>query len=122
MRPASIILFGRLYAIAILAGLIANVIALFAGTETMLRAALFTSINVALWYLIARRGSVIAKWIFVVLIVLATAGAGVSVYYHLLAAGIRGMLAAITIGLEIACVILVFRPDARAWFRKEKPV
>jgi len=125
MRPASIILFERLYGVAILAGLIANCMALYAAMRVGLamgmifRAILFTVFNIGLWYFISRRASVVAKWIFVVLIALATAGVGVAIYYHLLDSGLAGMLAAITITLELACVILLFRRDAQPWFRKE---
>ena len=125
MRPASILLFGRLYAIAIFAALVANILELFSAKgggiayDLLPRLVAVTLINVALWYFVTRRASIIAKWIFVLLIVLATAGVGVSLYYHLLPPGIRGMLATITIGLEIVCVVLLFRPDARAWFHKE---
>lgn len=69
-----------------------------------------------LWYFVARRGSVVAKWIVVALFVLSVAALPMTL------AGFRttGLLPAalnlVIFLLNAVAVWMLFRPDARAWF------
>lgn len=89
----------------------------------MLGAMLVLSIAVSLllWFLTARRGSVIAKWIVVVL-------AGLSVVRllvdlpALLAGAMSGLsyaVGAATTLVNIAAAAMLLRADARAWFGED---
>ncbi|MES2755395.1 MAG: hypothetical protein V4659_12100 [Pseudomonadota bacterium] len=79
-------------------------------------------IQLALWYFIARRGSVVAKWIFV----LVTVAFGiVGTLWSFATVGAPNPLIAVvgvaTVILEIIAIVLLFRPDTPAWFG-EAPV
>lgn len=133
MRPKAIILFERFF----LAMIVVNLINGFANFDRTLgqikaspeAAAMFGSgfliatiaiaalINLLLWYFVARRGSVIAKWIVVVFfgIVLLTFVASLG--------ALKLPLALITISaliLQALAVYMLFRPDAVAWLRGER--
>ena len=134
MRPKSIILFERFFLAMIVVNLI-NGFANFNGTLAQIQAspqaaAMFGSgflistiaiaalINLLLWYFVARRGSVIAKWIVVVFfgIVLLTFVASLG--------ALQFPLALITIAALICqavAVYMLFRPDAVAWLRGDRP-
>lgn len=82
---------------------------------------LSTAVSLLLWFLTARRGSVIAKWIVVVL-------AGLSVVRLLvdlpaLSAGAMSVLSyavgVATTLVNIAAAAMLFRADARAWFGED---
>ena len=75
-------------------------------------------IKLLLWFFIARRGSNTARWIFVILFVLAIAGIIRTVGLYE-----RGEMSIVGMGLwgsdmltRIMCVCLLFRHDAAIWF------
>lgn len=84
--------------------------------------ALVVATTLGLWYLVARRASVVAKWLVVVL---AVVGAGrllltlftlmTSANPHPLSQGSFILSAALT----IASAAMLFRDDARLWFGEE---
>ena len=132
MRPASIVLFEKLYLLSI----VVSAIGLALGWDQMVAAAgarpgmpagtqqglvigsvVFTFlIAFVLLYFIARRASNIAKWVFVVL-----AAYGVFAFVTgLSTAGLTAdaafLVNALSLALTLYCAWLLFRPDAKAWF------
>ncbi len=133
MRPQSIINFERLYLGSMVLGLIATAInwsAIQAQVTATPGAALLPSwflpaslvagyaINLLLWYFIARRGAVVAKWILVIFF-------GIGLLY--LPGIVSGKLPAmqlvpalINTALQAAAVWMLFRPDTKPWFAGER--
>ena len=137
MRPPSIVLFERVYLISIALSIVSSVlfflhppaIAFPPGTPPavaqMMRFLPVFSIAAALviaflfLYFIGRRGSDVARWIFIVFFALGLAGFVRQFGSHqpivmplaLRAVGWLHLL------LQAACVWLLLRPDAKSWFR-----
>lgn len=131
MRPKSIDQFALVYAVVIIAGLISTAIswsdmlaqvsvqrmmAQFGAASVYIIAVIGVLIQLLLWYFISQRGSVIAKWIFVVL-------TGLSVLSGLwgLASGgaetaVIGVIGVAMLVLQGIAISLLFRPDTPAWF------
>lgn len=135
-RPASIIRFEQFYAGHVGIGLAGSLVALF-GPESAARAqaseaagpwlipvvlglALVTQL--ALWYLIARRASAIAKWVLVVLTVINMVGFAFLLFGFATGFGAEARSVAGSAASVIASVLLIgavahlFRADAKAWF------
>ena len=131
-RPPSIVRFERLYLASFAASLIgwafswqqtADRLAIDPKTASytwLLPAALLLScaITLTLWYLVARRASLAAKWVVTIL----TGLAAVRFAINLLVVA-RGkvpvlalLLSAAILVLGVAAVVHLFRPDARLWF------
>lgn len=131
-RPASIITFERLYLASVALSLASWVVdwplmqarlaanPQFAGFGWMPAVLLVLSITVSLvlWFLAARRGSVVAKWLVVVF-----AAVAALLFLINLPAALGGavhaasfILAAATTVLRVAAAAMLFRTDARAWF------
>jgi F0F1-type ATP synthase membrane subunit c/vacuolar-type H+-ATPase subunit K len=131
MRPASIILFERLYLGAIGIGLI-NAALSWSQTQAMMAnpevnpagfgtgfilttMAFSVAIPLLLWYFIARRGSNIAKWILVVLfgigliMMLATLGGAAA------PSGLSLIITLVITALQGVAIFMLFKPDAVAW-------
>ncbi|WP_375270204.1 hypothetical protein [Sphingomonas sp.] len=79
------------------------------------------AVSLLLWFLTARRGSVVAKWIVVVL-------AGLSVARLLvdLPALLEGAMSVVSFAVgaattlvNVVAAVLLFRADARAWFGED---
>lgn len=82
-------------------------------------------IAVALWFFIARKASVVAKWIQVVFAAFGAFGILSAVY--LIATGKAPSVLAVVIGvaaniLYIAAATMLFRPDAKEWFGEGRDV
>lgn len=69
-----------------------------------------------LYYFIAHRGAVVAKWIFVVLEGLGLLGAAFSLLRQTVPHGVVGVLTVAGWVLSIVMIWLLFRPDTKAWF------
>lgn len=131
MRPRSIILFEQVYGASILCGVTATLLA-WRATLAMLAANPITArfgqgflivttllglaIGVLLLYLIARRGSGIARWLLVVLAVLGAAQFLLAALLHRLSPGLIGMLGLLGTLLRVSAVCLLFGRAARGWF------
>jgi hypothetical protein len=76
----------------------------------------------ALWFFIARRASGLARWIFVLFVVLAivTAAFNFVRYEQGVIPGIWIWVAALDLLLRFICLACLFHADARAWFRGGK--
>lgn len=135
MRPRSIILFEQVYGASILCGLAATLLA-WRATLAMLAANPITArfgqgflivttliglgFALLLLYLIARRGSRIARWLLVVLAVLGTAQFLLAALLHRLSPGLIGMLGLLGTLLRVSAVGLLFGREARGWFAIRK--
>jgi hypothetical protein len=74
-------------------------------------------VNFLFWYFIARRGSNVARWIYVVLLGIGVLGLIFSAAMGTLFADpVNGIISLINTGLSLACGWLIFRPDAKPWF------
>ena len=78
--------------------------------------ALGYAIPLILWYFAARRASVVAKWIVVVLFALGVLGLLVGWAIGTMAPGLGGVLSLVSLVLNAIAVWLLFKPDAQAWF------
>ncbi|WP_380878668.1 hypothetical protein ACFB49_18020 [Sphingomonas sp. DBB INV C78] len=129
MRPQSIILFERIALATIALGIVAAVLS-WQRTVGMVEKmghgpglvigiqAVSVAFMLLLVYFITRRASEIAKWIFVVLVVLGAVNM-VMTLSSVLAAGPAGMIAPAQLILQLIATWMLFRPDAGAWFRKD---
>ena len=134
-RPASIILFERLWIAALILAAVNMVIAwpltlayyraigLFAGlgVEPGLGLALIDAVSLlmplAVLILVSRAGSRIASWIALLLAAWALVVVGRMLGEGGMAPGSRGMLAVICLLLQVAGGGMLLRPEARAWMR-----
>ncbi len=73
-------------------------------------------IPLVLWYFIARRGSVVAKWIMVVLTALGVVGIAASLAMGTFPTGLAGIFGLVGVALNVTAAAMLFRPDAKAWF------
>lgn len=131
--PSPIRSFERLFLLALIlwavgqVGTMAPRIAQFEATPAghgrswmlVLTMALVALVNVAIWYLVARRASATGKW----LAVIAAAVSGLLVLVELMALIQPGgpalsykLVALVASALTVASVVPLFRDDARAWF------
>jgi hypothetical protein len=142
MRPRSIVLFERLYGLNIALAVVSLVWIYHrlnlmspdfpAGAPTGMRqymalatagvAAVSIAIRLLLWFFVARRGSNVARWAFVIFFVLTIGGLFRAFDLHA-----RGTMSMFGTGLwmldfltKTICVWWLFRPDAVAWFRGER--
>ncbi len=139
MRPSSIISFERLYLASVVLGLLGGIWAWLHWTDMMpggtppQMAAMMPTImaggivfslivDLLLWFFIARRGSEVAKWIYVVLFAVAVAGVLRSLLGggHVELPGLVCIVALLRVLVEAACAWLLFRPGANAWFKGDR--
>jgi hypothetical protein len=73
-------------------------------------------IPLLLWYFAARRASVVAKWIVVVLFALGIVGLLIALAMGTMASGLGGVLSVVAVVLNAIAVWSLFQPDAREWF------
>lgn len=137
MRPSSIVTFDRLYLVALLLGLVNSVMSidrLRARIEAMpeLHAvgigsgfvyasmAIGLAISLLLWFAVAYRRSVVAKWVlvaFTVLAILNLPGA-----LRQLGSGGLGVMVSVAVEvLRLVALSFLFRTDAKAWFAGSGP-
>ena len=80
------------------------------------------AIYLLLWFLIARKASNVAKWVLVVFLVLSI----LSLVASLFAPGftedwtLTRILGLVVYALEIASLVYLFKPDAKAWLKGER--
>ncbi len=124
MRPESIKKFDILYLASILVGMIGTVMN-FGSIEAQAAGTMMTptvlwvitgityALTFLLWYLISRRASNIAKWILVVLTLIGLISLPSIFVGPFSLNKFIGLASTI---LNVAGVIFLFKPDARAWF------
>lgn len=134
MRPPSIVTFERLYLGALAIGLVATAIswrandALLAGNPASAHLAAWflplstlasTVLMLALWHGIARRRSVIVKWILVgwtALVVLAALPGALALVQGQVPMAGPALLALASTILQAVAAAMLFNADARHWF------
>ncbi len=131
MRPTSIIWFERLFLAAIVVGLVNSLLILngldveaagqpLSPTVMIGSIVIGNVINLALWYMVARRASNVARWILVVLFALGAASLAFSVLTGSYPGGIEGALGAVAWALQVLAIICLFRSDTSVWFHGEE--
>ncbi|WP_294354886.1 hypothetical protein [uncultured Sphingomonas sp.] len=134
-RPASIVTFERLYLAGFALSLVSWVVGwpamqakLAANPQTapfgwmlFVMLGLNIALTLLLWFFTARRASVVAKWIVVVL-----AGLSALRFLFNLPAALGGavsapslILSTLTTALSVAAAAMLFRFDARVWFGED---
>lgn len=137
MRPKSIEQFALVYAAVIIAGLVSTALswndmlaqvsvqrmmAQFGSASVYVVAAIGLLIQLLLWYFITRRGSVVAKWIFIVLTGLALCSGLWGLVMSGATSVVIGVLGAAMLILQAIAIWLLFRPDTPAWFGEDGEV
>ena len=131
-RPPSIVRFEQLYFISFALNLLAIALSWrvqeaalatnpqLAQIPWFLPVAAVVRIGIALllWWFVARRGSVVAKWIVVVFAVFGGFGLLAALYGLVLGSlgPITALVSIASAALYIWAAVLLFRPDARLWF------
>lgn len=138
-RPPSIILFERLlwtsFAISVVTtylawnDMMAEIERGAAGIRsstaigiTMFIFAVTLAILAALWYAIARRGSNVAKWIYVVLVALGTLQTIASLFEPNSLSTMWLGATLLATALSVGSAVVLFRADAVAWLAGKPPV
>lgn len=138
MRPASIVMFERLFLASVTVSVLNFIVNYQAMTEQLEREpgmeqlglgagfmtgtmAVGVAIYLLLWYFIAHKASRVAKWILVVFTALGVA----SMFYSLATAGLvidlTSVVALAYYALAVGAVVYLFKPDAESWLGGEKP-
>ncbi|MHA6722705.1 hypothetical protein [Sphingomonas sp. RS2018] len=78
--------------------------------------AIYFAVPLVLWYLIARQGSVIAKWVLTICTALWTVWVGLSLGGGAFTATTETVVTLLSFALTLVATYLMFRPDTRAWF------
>ena len=134
-RPASIIMFERCYLAAWLIGLIRTAVGWnamvatananpsaaalgpsFAETVMIVSVVIGAVISLLLWYFVARRGSVVAKWIVVVFFAIGLLASVRNLFVTELNMGVLVAFSIVALVLQAVAVTMLFRPDAKPWF------
>lgn len=135
-RPPSIVRFEQLYWASTILGWINTALqwstaqAAFASNPVlsrqgwMLPTTTLASVAIAflLWYFIARQASVVAKWVQVVFAAFAALSILSAVYFFAVGNApplLPSLLGIVANLLYVGAAVLLFRPDARAWFGEE---
>ena len=138
MRPVSIVWFERFYLASLVLGLLSTMInwstisaAALAtpGAPGLVTSPIFMIVIMAIsigfsllfWYLIARRGSKVAKWILVIFVVVGLLSLPGVLRNPLYGTSMVAM-ALINYLLQLAAVVCTFRSDTHDWFNGTKPV
>jgi hypothetical protein len=77
-------------------------------------------ISLLLWFFTSRMRSTIAKWILTIFSVIGVLSLVFPMLNGAAPAGIPGILSIVSTVLQVAAVVMLFRPDAVAWFRGEQ--
>ena len=139
-RPASIVLFEKLYIAVIVIGVIGvalswNSLSAMAETQPgvpesmgsgILIGAPFFNITflplvipLLLLYFIARRASNIAKWIFVILTAFSVYSFIATLSNPMVPKGLLLAVNVVSLALTLYCAWLLFKPDAKAWLESK---
>jgi hypothetical protein len=129
MRPKSIVLFERLMLLSILLGLVSTFInwesmqEQLAAQGTPVGASTVLTIQgvgivlyLVLLYFISRKGSPIAKWIYVILALLTLVFGLIGIGETFKLGALPAAFAIVGYILTAVTLWLLFRPDAKAWF------
>lgn len=73
-------------------------------------------VTLLLWFFVARRGSVVAKWLLVLFTVYGVYETTTSMQAGATWGSVSGSLSIAALALQVAAVAMLFTPGARAWF------
>lgn len=137
MRPQSIRIFEALYLLSIAIGLLVTIITWddmlanimsdpqasalgegFAQGSMMVGVAIGIGFPLLLWYFVARRGSNLARWVLVAFTLIGLAFSGLSLAGADAPQGLSLASVLSTSLLQIGALVMLFRPDAAAWFNR----
>ena len=133
VRPKSIIQFERVLLAMVAMVLIGSAIfwdrtvAAFTAegygfTYIVARLVIGTGIYVLIWFFVARKASVVAKWALVVLAAVNLLSVALRVSVGRFILDLSGVLSIVALAMLLYSAWLLFRPDANAWFRGERPI
>lgn len=125
-RPKSIQLFERVVLLAILLSIAGTALGLERtvamvqqfgfGTAFVIGVqAIGVAVMLLLLYFIARRGSIVAKWIFTVIVLLGAINIALN-FNVVLAQGVTAGLSIAQLALQLFGIWLLFRSDSAPWF------
>lgn len=77
------------------------------------------AIQLLFWYFIARRGSVIAKWIYVVFTVPSALWSALGLAQGKAPDTVQALITGSLIVLQLIAVVLLFRADTKPWFGED---
>jgi hypothetical protein len=131
MRPASIVNFERVVLLSVLLTLVSlamnwdAVMAAFApyrvgATFILVAHAVLIGLFLLILWLVSRRGSPVAKWIYVLIVVLSLL-VNLTAYPSLLASGQASPII-MTVAQDVLIVLslwFLFRPESAPWFRRD---
>lgn len=86
------------------------------GTMEIVVAVVYVLLGLVFWYFIARRGSHIFKWIWVVLAVLGILGSLANLGATFAFSAIGGIIGLVVMVIGVVNVVLIFLPASRPWF------
>lgn len=128
-KPNSISQFERFYLAAIGVDLVNTILSwsereeralltpqMFGNATLPLTTAIGFGIALLLWFFVAHRGSVIAKWIVTVFVTLALAWTLYAIPTGRYSLGLSGLLGLFSTVLQAYAVVMLFRRDAGRWF------
>ena len=134
MRPKSIVNFERIVILSILFGIVSSFITrakmeammagkphLSSGTTLGIQIVMIL-LYLLLIYFISRKGSPVAKWIYVVLCVLGLVFGLVGLPLMMQMGPLPLVIAIVQYALSIVSLWLLFRPDSKAWFAEGRTV
>ncbi|MDO7841050.1 hypothetical protein [Sphingomonas immobilis] len=139
-RPVSIVWFERCYLGALVLGVLNTALswntlmaqmaaqpnadkfgAGFGATVMIISLAIGVGISLLLWFLAARKHSVVAKWIITVFFVLGVLGLLFQIIGKTFPSGIAGVVTVVAWVLNLIAVYQLFKPDTEVWFGEKKP-
>ena len=130
-RPPSIVIFERCYLGALAVGLINTIVSwpiyklmpAVRQAEAMIGPWYLPATSAAgflvpllLWFFAARRASVVAKWIIVILFALGALGVVFGVIMQSYPTSTTAVLSIVAFVLNAIAVTMLFKPDSRLWF------
>jgi len=134
MRPKSIVNFERIVILSILFGIVSSFLTrakmeammagkphLSSGTTLGIQIVIIL-LYLVLIYFISRKGSPVAKWIYVVLCVLGLVFGLLGLPLMMQMGTLPLLIAAVQYVLSIASLWMLFRPDSKAWFSEGRSV
>ena len=80
------------------------------------------SFQLLFWYLIARKGSNVTRWIYVVLMGFGIISAVAAIGNPSMPGGISQITSLASTALTVVAIFFLFRPDAKDWFANKRHV
>jgi len=134
-RPHSIIQFERFYLVAIGVDVVNTILSwsereerallhpqMFGNATMLLTTAINLGIALLLWFLVARLGSAIAKWVLSIFVVLALGWTLYAIPTGHYSMGLSGLLGLFSTVLQVYAAAMLFKGDTKPWFGAKRGV